>query len=106
MFDVLAKAKCESLILLKGDIVKLSESQQLIKSCSYQHIEFLVSSYEIVSTPKCELPFEDYLNSFKYGSPPHAGAGLGLERVLSLYLRLDNVKLASLFPRDPNRIRP
>lgn len=52
------------------------------------------------------IPFEDYLNSFKYGSPPHGGGGLGLERVLILFFELENVKLGSLFPRDPSRIRP
>lgn len=51
-------------------------------------------------------PFEDYLKSFKYGSPPHGGGGLGLERVLILYFELGNVKLGSLFPRDPSRVTP
>ena len=37
---------------------------------------------------------------------PHAGAGIGLERVVFLYLGLDNVRKASLFPRDPNRCSP
>lgn len=51
-------------------------------------------------------PFEDYLRSFKYGSCPHGGGGLGLERVLILYFELGNVKLGSLFPRDPSRFTP
>lgn len=51
-------------------------------------------------------PFEDYLESFKYGSPPHGGGGLGLERILILYFELGNVKLGSLFPRDPTRVTP
>jgi len=38
-------------------------------------------------------------------SPP-GGAGIGLERVLFLYLGLDNVRKASLFPRDPGRCSP
>lgn len=50
--------------------------------------------------------FEDYLNSFKYGSPPHGGGGFGLERILSLYYELKNVRLTSLFPRDPSRLKP
>ena len=50
--------------------------------------------------------FEDYLNSFKYGSPPHGGGGLGLERIISLYFDLNNVKAGSLFPRDPSRFTP
>lgn len=51
-------------------------------------------------------PFEDYLKSFKYGSCPHGGCGLGLERILILYFELGNVKLGSLFPRDPSRFTP
>ena len=51
-------------------------------------------------------PFEDYLNSFKTGSPPHGGGGFGLERILMLYFDLGNVRTTSLFPRDPSRIRP
>lgn len=48
----------------------------------------------------------DYTNSFLYGSMPHGGGGFGLERIVSLFLNLGNVKLASLCPRDPNRIFP
>jgi aspartyl/asparaginyl-tRNA synthetase len=47
-----------------------------------------------------------YINSFKDGISPHAGAGIGLERVVFLYLGLDNVRKASMFPRDPNRCTP
>mmetsp|Transcript_13575 Transcript_13575/g.16472 ORF Transcript_13575/g.16472 Transcript_13575/m.16472 type:complete len:629 (+) Transcript_13575:130-2016(+) len=49
---------------------------------------------------------ESYINSFKDGVSPHAGAGIGLERVVFLYLGLDNVRKASMFPRDPNRCSP
>ncbi len=49
---------------------------------------------------------EDYVNAFKYGAPPHAGGGIGLERVLFLFLGLGNIRRASLFPRDPRRLRP
>ncbi|KAF2839078.1 aspartyl-tRNA synthetase [Patellaria atrata CBS 101060] len=48
----------------------------------------------------------DYVQGFGYGCPPHAGAGLGLERVVMLWLGLPNVRLASLFPRDPGRVVP
>ncbi|XP_060593999.1 aspartate--tRNA ligase, cytoplasmic-like isoform X1 [Ruditapes philippinarum] len=47
-----------------------------------------------------------YIDSFRYGAPPHAGGGIGLERVTMLYLGLDNIRKASLFPRDPKRITP
>lgn len=75
---------------------------------------------------------QSYIDSFKYGCSPHAGGGiglnffmilfvlapcfcstlvlvfssLGLERVTMLFLGLKNVRLASLFPRDPKRITP
>eukprot|EP00527_Entomoneis_sp_CCMP2396_P008064 CAMPEP_0198155200 /NCGR_PEP_ID=MMETSP1443-20131203/69010_1 /TAXON_ID=186043 /ORGANISM="Entomoneis sp., Strain CCMP2396" /LENGTH=600 /DNA_ID=CAMNT_0043821941 /DNA_START=130 /DNA_END=1932 /DNA_ORIENTATION=+ len=47
-----------------------------------------------------------YVESFRHGISPHAGAGIGLERVVFLYLGLDNVRKASMFPRDPNRCTP
>lgn len=47
-----------------------------------------------------------YIDSFKYGCPPHAGGGIGLERVTMLFLGLPNIRLASLFPRDPKRLTP
>mmetsp|Transcript_15884 Transcript_15884/g.18079 ORF Transcript_15884/g.18079 Transcript_15884/m.18079 type:complete len:633 (+) Transcript_15884:94-1992(+) len=47
-----------------------------------------------------------YVRSFRDGTFPHAGAGIGLERVVFLYLGLDNVRKASMFPRDPNRCVP
>lgn len=47
-----------------------------------------------------------YVKSFKDGIFPHAGAGIGMERVVFLYLGLDNVRKASMFPRDPNRCAP
>lgn len=51
-------------------------------------------------------PLVPYINSFRHGVSPHAGAGIGLERVVFLYLGLDNVRKASMFPRDPNRCEP
>lgn len=48
--------------------------------------------------------FEFYLMAFKYGLPPHGGIGLGLERLTQKFLGIENVKEATLFPRDINRI--
>ncbi|XP_041371715.1 aspartate--tRNA ligase, cytoplasmic-like [Gigantopelta aegis] len=47
-----------------------------------------------------------YIDAFKYGAPPHAGGGIGMERVMMLYLGLDNVRKTSMFPRDPKRLTP
>lgn len=49
---------------------------------------------------------KDYVDGFRLGCPPHAGGGIGLERVVFLYLGLGNIRRASLFPRDPKRITP
>ena len=49
---------------------------------------------------------ENYLEAFKYGAFPHGGCGLGLERLIMLYTGSNNIRLASLFPRDPKRLSP
>ncbi|CAF3234470.1 unnamed protein product [Rotaria sp. Silwood2] len=49
---------------------------------------------------------KSYIDAFRYGCPPHGGGGIGLERVLMLYLGLGNVRKTSMFPRDPKRITP
>uniref|UniRef100_A0A8C8DNT0 Aspartate--tRNA ligase, cytoplasmic n=1 Tax=Oryzias sinensis TaxID=183150 RepID=A0A8C8DNT0_9TELE len=49
---------------------------------------------------------KSYIDSFRYGAPPHAGGGIGLERVCMLYLGLHNVRQTSMFPRDPKRLTP
>ncbi|EKG05814.1 aspartyl-tRNA synthetase, putative [Trypanosoma cruzi] len=51
-------------------------------------------------------PIKDYVDSFRLGAWPHGGFGVGLERVVMLYLGLSNVRLVSLFPRDPQRVTP
>lgn len=47
-----------------------------------------------------------YIDSFRYGAPPHGGFGVGLERVVMLFCALNNIRKTSLFPRDPTRIAP
>ncbi|KAJ5676126.1 Aspartate--tRNA ligase [Penicillium macrosclerotiorum] len=44
---------------------------------------------------------EEYLEAFRWGAPPHAGAGVGLERLLMLLLQVGNIRLTSMFYRDP-----
>lgn len=48
--------------------------------------------------------FSFYLQAFKYGMPPHGGCSTGLDRFTMKMLSLVNVREASLFPRDMNRI--
>eukprot|EP00915_Cephaloidophora_sp_WS-2016_P003086 GHVH01004173.1.p1 GENE.GHVH01004173.1~~GHVH01004173.1.p1 ORF type:complete len:495 (-),score=71.55 GHVH01004173.1:81-1565(-) len=48
----------------------------------------------------------DYVDSFRLGSLPHAGLGVGLDRVVMLFLGVGNIRRATLFPRDPKRLTP
>lgn len=49
---------------------------------------------------------QSYLEAFKYGALPHGGCGVGLERVVMLFLGLGNIRKTSMFPRDPKRLAP
>mmetsp|Transcript_28914 Transcript_28914/g.52871 ORF Transcript_28914/g.52871 Transcript_28914/m.52871 type:complete len:781 (+) Transcript_28914:118-2460(+) len=51
-------------------------------------------------------PIQWYVDAFKYGAFPHAGAGIGLERVVMLFMALHNIRKSSMFPRDPKRLTP
>lgn len=50
--------------------------------------------------------FETYLMLHKYGAPPHGGLGIGLERLTMHLLGFKNVREATMFPRDINRVSP
>ena len=47
---------------------------------------------------------EEYMTGFEWGAPPHGGGGIGLERILMLLLKLNDIRNASLFPRDPRSL--
>ena len=51
-------------------------------------------------------PFAYYLEPMKYGMPPHGGFAIGLERFLMQLAGLSNVREATLFPRDIDRLAP
>lgn len=50
--------------------------------------------------------FEEYIDSFRYGAPPHSGWAIGLERMTQIICGLDNIKEATMFPRDRDRLTP
>lgn len=65
-----------------------------------------IHNYDLLSMRINELGIdrnglEEYLEAFRLGAPPHAGCGIGLERFVMLYLNLDDIRLASMFFRDP-----
>ena len=50
--------------------------------------------------------FDYHLRVFNYGVPPHAGCGVGLERLLMTLTKIDNIRDAILYPRDIDRLAP
>ena len=50
--------------------------------------------------------FEFYLDTFRFGMPPHAGWGLGIDRLLMCMLEIENIREVVLFPRDRRRLAP
>lgn len=50
--------------------------------------------------------FKWYIDAFRFGAPYHAGWSIGLERLTQAMLKLDNIREATLFPRDKKRLTP
>jgi aspartyl-tRNA synthetase (EC 6.1.1.12) len=67
-------------------------------------LDRLMNAVEEEGIDKDDISF--YLESFKYGMPPHGGYGLGLDRLVKQIAGLDNVQEGILFPRTPDRLEP
>jgi nondiscriminating aspartyl-tRNA synthetase len=50
--------------------------------------------------------FKFYVDAFRVGAPPHAGWSIGLERLVMKICNLQNIREATLFPRDRHRLSP
>jgi len=50
--------------------------------------------------------YDGYLQAFRFGMPPHGGFALGLERWVARLSGAANIREATLFPRDVNRLSP
>jgi len=50
--------------------------------------------------------YSSYLSTFAHGMPPHGGFAIGLERWISRLIEADNIRYATLFPRDVQRLEP
>jgi aspartyl-tRNA synthetase len=50
--------------------------------------------------------FADHLQTFNWGMPPHSGWGMGLDRLMTTLIGIDNVREVVLYPRDPDRLKP
>ena len=96
----------------KQDNVELSESFDL--QCGYLELSSGGSRLHNPEKIKARLKeqnldpskFSEHLQAFDWGMPPHAGWGLGLERLLTVILGIDNVREVILYPRDPERLKP
>ena len=70
-----------------------------------------IDSYDLLKTRIEEAhlplaPFEWYLDLRRYGSVPHSGFGMGIERAVAWICGLDHVRETIPFPRTLNRIYP
>ena len=50
--------------------------------------------------------FEEHLKTFGWGMPPDSGWGMGLDRLMTVLIGIDNVREVVLYPRDPDRLKP
>ena len=50
--------------------------------------------------------FASHLDAFEFGMPPHAGCGIGLERLMMALTGTENIRDAVFYPRDPDRLTP
>ncbi len=83
----------------------MSGSLELASGAQRVHIYDLLVE-KIAEKGMSPESFEFYLNAFKYGMPPHAGWGLGADRLLMSILKLKNIREAVIFPRDRTRLTP
>ncbi|MCY0884067.1 MAG: aspartate--tRNA(Asn) ligase [Acidianus infernus] len=96
----------------KSNNPELSESFDLIyrwveiASGSSRNYKREVLEEELKSRGLNIASFEFFLKWFDYGMPPHAGVGIGVQRLMMLFTGLQNVKEISLFPRDKKRLIP
>lgn len=67
-------------------------------------VELLTERAKVHGIPLEQI--QAYVEAFSFGAFPHAGGGVGMERVVMLFLGLPNIRKVSLFPRDPKRISP
>lgn len=89
---------CESFDLMHGPLelssgsTRINRKDQLIERMSKQGLK-----------PQA---FDYHLRVFDYGVPPHAGFGMGLERLLMVLAGLENIRDATFYPRDIDRLAP
>lgn len=89
---------CESFDLMFGSLEISSGSTRINRK------EFLLGNMKKqgLNTES----FDYHLRVFDYGVPPHAGFGVGLERLMMVLLNIENIRDATFYPRDIDRLTP
>ncbi len=70
------------------------------------HYDKLVEQMKKAGLDTNHPGYKYYLQAFKFGLPQHGGCGYGIDRLVEKTIGLGNVKEATLFPRDINRLAP
>jgi nondiscriminating aspartyl-tRNA synthetase len=70
------------------------------------HYDKLVEQMKAAGLDPEHPGYKYYLQAFKFGLPQHGGCGYGIDRLVEKTVGLGNVKEATLFPRDLNRLTP
>ena len=89
---------CESFDLMYGTLeissgsTRINHKDQLVQRMAKQGLKPEVFDY--------------HLRIFDYGVPPHAGFGLGLERLMMALTKVENIRDTTLYPRDIDRLAP
>ena len=68
--------------------------------------DYRMLTEKIAARGMTEEGLEQYLDTFRYGMPPHGGLGIGLERLTMKLVGEDNVRETTLYPRDLSRLEP
>ena len=95
---IIDKKLCESFDLMYGELEiasgssRINRKEELLERMKKQGLN--------------EEAFDYHLRVFDYGVPPHAGFGLGLERFLMTFTGVENIRDATLYPRDIDRLAP
>ncbi|KAH7079276.1 aspartyl-tRNA synthetase-like protein [Paraphoma chrysanthemicola] len=95
--------------LLSNSYDMFMRGQEILSGAQRIHDSALLASQMRKHDPPIDpeaAGTKDYVECFKYGCPPHAGGGFGLERIVQFWLGLPNIRMCSLFPRDPQRVVP
>lgn len=91
--------------LLSNSYDLFIRGEEIVSGAQRVHdVDLLIERANFFNIPLKSI--QSYIDAFKHGALPHAGGGIGLERVVMLFLGLKNIRKTSMFPRDPSRLTP